>query len=276
MTAPRIIARLDVKNSNVIKGIQLEGLRVVGGPNELAKRYYAGGIDEIIYMDAVASLYGRNNLAEIVERTANDVYVPITVGGGVRSVDDARRMFHSGADKVAVNTAAVHRPELISEIAETFGSQAVVLSIEAKRMAPGEWSVFTDNGREPAGLDVVQWAQKGARLGAGEILLTSVDKEGMAQGFDVALTNVVSTAVSIPVIASGGMGAVDDAVDVIKNGRADAVAAAHVLHYGVLTLNEIRAGLRAAGVDVRPAPEGVDVRPAPEGADVRPAPEAAA
>ena len=212
MSNLRIIPRLDIKGSNLIKGIQLEGLRVLGDPQEFAIRYYQAGADELVYMDIVASLYGRNNLSDIIRRAAERVFIPITVGGGIRSVDDARHILRSGADKVAINTAAVARPELIGEVAQRFGSQAMVLSIEAKQVAPGKWEVYTDNGRERTGLDVIEWTQRGVELGAGEILLTSVDREGTRKGFDIELTRQVSAAVPVPVIASGGMGSIEGAL----------------------------------------------------------------
>ncbi len=251
MSNLRLIARLDVKGPNLIKGVHLEGLRKVGDPQAFARRYYADGIDEIIYMDIVASLYGRNNLTEIVEHTAKNVFIPITVGGGIRSVDDARALLRAGADKVAVNTAATKRPRVISELAERFGSQCVVLSIEAKRQANGSWEAYTDNGRERTGLEVVDWARRGAQLGAGEILLTSVDQEGTRKGFDVALTRRVSEAVTIPVIAGGGMGTVEHLIEVVSEGKADAVAMAHVLHFDVLPLSGIRRRAIADGLPVR-------------------------
>jgi cyclase len=254
VTPLRLIARLDIKGPNLIKGIHLEGLRVVGDPGVFARRYYAAGADELIYMDTVASLYGRNNLTEIVSRTAADVFIPMTVGGGVRSVDDVKTLLRAGADKVAVNTAAVKRPELISEIAHRFGSQCAVLSIEAKRSAAtGRWEAYTDNGREHTDLDAVEWAQRGVELGAGEILLTSVDQEGTAKGFDVALVAAVSDAVSVPVIASGGMGTLEHFVDVVRRGHADAVAIAKVLHYDVHTLAQMREAAAQAGFNVRHA-----------------------
>lgn len=250
MAGVRLIPRLDIKGPNLIKGVHLEGLRVVGDPQEYARRYYEAGADELLYMDMVASLYGRNNLSEIVERAAQDVFVPLTVGGGIRSVDDAQRLLRSGADKVAVNTAAVARPELISEIATRFGSQAMVVSIEAKAVDGRRWEVYTDCGREHTGLDVVEWAARAAALGAGELLVTSVDREGTRRGFDVALTRAVVEAVRIPVIASGGMGEVAHLVDVAAAG-ADAVAIADVLHWRRSTLEAIREGAAAAGVPVR-------------------------
>ena len=247
----RLIARLDIKGPNLIKGIHLEGLRVVGDPQAYAQRYYEQGADELIYMDTVASLYGRNNLTEIVRHAAQHVFVPMTVGGGVRSVDDVRTLLRAGADKVAINTAATKRPELINEVAHQFGSQCMVLSIEAKRSGPGRWEVFTDNGREHTGIDVLDWASRAVQLGAGEILLSSVDQEGTQKGFDVELTRAVADTVSIPVIASGGMGAAQHLVQVVQEGHADAVAMAHVLHYGKHTFRELRRHAAQAGIPVR-------------------------
>lgn len=254
MRNARLIARLDVKGENLIKGIHLEGLRVIGDPREHARRYYEAGADELIYIDIVASLYGRNNLSDIVSRTARDVFVPLTVGGGLRSIEDVRGMLRAGADKVAINTAAIQRPELVTEVARAFGSQCMVLGIEAKRSGPGKWEAFTDNGREFTGVDVVEWCRRGQELGAGEILLTSVDQEGTRKGFDVELIHAVSEAVSIPVIASGGMGTTDHMLDAFAQG-ADAVAMADVLHYSRLTLPEIRAAAGAAGLRVRTGAE---------------------
>lgn len=236
----RLIARLDIKGSNLIKGIHLEGLRVMGDPQVYAQKYYEAGADELIYMDAVASLYNRNNLREIIEKTAKNVFIPMTVGGGIRSVDDVRAILRAGADKVAINTAATQRPELIREVARRFGSQCMMLSIEAKQTGPGSWEAYTDNGREHTYKDAVSWAIEGERLGAGEILLTSVDREGTRKGFDVALVKAVSSKVSIPVIASGGMGTLDHLTQVVREGQADAVAMADVLHYQRLSFREIR------------------------------------
>jgi cyclase len=247
----RLIARLDIKGPNLIKGVHLEGLRVIGDPGEFARTYYAEGADELLYMDTVASLYGRNNLTDIVRRAARDVFIPMTVGGGVRSVEDAKSLLRAGADKVAVNTAAVRRPELITEIAERFGSQCTVLSIEAKRTGDGRWEAYTDNGREHTGLDPVEWAWRGVQLGAGEVLVTSVDCEGTGRGFDVELVRAVSNAVRVPVIASGGMGTVEHLVDVVRRGGADAVAMAKVLHYGELDLGAIRRAALDKGLNVR-------------------------
>ena len=241
MAGVRLIARLDIKGPNLIKGIHLEGLRVIGSPNEYAQRYYQQGADELIYLDIVASLYGRNNLSEIVTKAAENIFIPMTVGGGIRSVDDATALLRAGADKVAVNTAAIANPGLITDIARRFGSQCMVLSIEAKQVGPGRWEAYTDNGRERTGVDVVEWVRRGVALGAGEVLLTSVDREGTRKGFDVALVRAVTDAVSVPVIASGGMGTPEHLNDVVGMGHADAVAMADVLHYGRATIGEIRA-----------------------------------
>ncbi|HMX55991.1 MAG TPA: imidazole glycerol phosphate synthase cyclase subunit [Leptospiraceae bacterium] len=251
MSTIRLIGRLDIKGPNLIKGIHLEGLRVIGDPQEFARKYYEQGIDELVYMDIVASLYGRNSLHDIIRSAAHDVFVPLTVGGGIRSVDDAREILRAGADKVAINTAAVKRPDLIREIAHVFGSQCMVLSIEAKCQAKDRWEVYTDNGRERTGLDVVEWAKRAVGLGAGEILLTSVDQEGTRKGFDCDLVRAVSDSVSVPVIASGGMGTVEHLKQVVTDGHADAVAMADILHYNRSTLAEIRSSAAALGVSVR-------------------------
>lgn len=235
----RLIARLDIKAPNLIKGVRLEGLRVMGDPQEYALRYYEAGIDELLYMDIVASLYQRNNIFSILKRAAADIFVPLTVGGGIRTINDIKEALRCGADKVAVNTAATMRPEFIREAARRFGSQCVVLSIEAKRRKGGGWEAYRDNGREHTGLDVVAWARHGAQLGAGEILLTSVDQEGTRQGFDLELIRAVAGVVDIPVIASGGMGQPEHLAQAVACG-ADAVAVADMLHYGRASLDEIR------------------------------------
>jgi cyclase len=258
----RLIARLDVKGPNLVKGIHFEGLRKLGDPNQFAQRYYEAGIDEIIYIDIVASLYNRNSLLDIVERTTKQVFIPITVGGGIRSVEDTAQALRAGADKVAINTAAVKRPELISEIAKRFGSQCMVLSIEAKRKGSGSpmrtggkdgWEVYYDNGREHTGMDVIEWAKRGRDLGAGEILITSVDREGTGKGFDVDLVQQVADAVPLPIIAGGGMGDLDHLDAVVRAGKADAVAMANVLHYGKLTVPDVRKGALDRGLNVRRA-----------------------
>lgn len=247
----RLIARLDIKGPNLIKGIHLEGLRVIGSPAEHALRYYEQGIDELLYMDCVASLYGRNHLGDIVRSAAENIFVPMTVGGGIRSVDDATQILRAGADKVAVNTAAVANPQLITDIARRFGSQCMVLSIESKQVGPGRWEVYTDNGRERTGLDVIDWVKRGVSMGAGEILLTSVDREGTRKGFDIDLIRTASAEVSVPIIASGGMGSPQDMVAVARDGGADAVAMADILHYKRAAVGDIRAHARDAGLVVR-------------------------
>lgn len=246
----RLIARLDVKGSNLVKGIQLEGLRKLGNPNEFAKRYYDQGIDELIYIDIVASLYDRNNLTEIVKECTKDVFVPITVGGGIRTIDDVKNIFYSGADKIAINTAAIKNPDIISQVSDRYGSQCMVLSIQAKAVAKNKWEAYYDNGREHTGLDVVEWAKRGYELGAGEILLTSVDQEGSQKGFDISLIKAVSESVPIPVIAGGGFGVKDDFVNAV-NGGADAVALASALHYGKEAVREIKLYAKDQGINVR-------------------------
>ena len=250
----RLVARLDIKGANLIKGVHLEGLRVIGDPQDYARRYYEQGADEIIYIDAVASLYGRSKLTEIVRRAAHDIFVPLTVGGGVRSVEDVNDLLRAGADKVAINTAAVQRPQLISEVSRCFGSQCMVLSIEAKQRSPGHWEVYTDCGREQSGMDAVDWARRAVALGAGEVLVTSIDREGTRKGYDVDLTRAISDVVEVPVIASGGFGHDEHLIEVVQKGGADAVAVADALHYGRTTLFNIRAAARAAGIKMRQLP----------------------
>lgn len=246
----RLIARLDVKAPNLVKGIQLEGLRKMGDPNEFALKYYLQGADEIFYADIVASLYERNSLLDIIEKTTDNVFVPITVGGGLRTIDDVAAALRAGADKVSINTAAIKRPKIISEVAKRFGSQCMVLSIQAMRHS-NHWEAYYDNGREHSHLDVIEWAKRGEELGAGEILLISVDREGTAKGFDVDLIKAVTEVVSIPVIASGGMGKLTDIDPVIQEGHADAIAMAHVLHYNHLTIKDVRAHCLEQEIPVR-------------------------
>lgn len=250
MKKTRLIARLDVKGKNLIKGVHLEGLRIIGDPQEYARRYYEQGADELLYMDIVASLYGRSNLTDIVRRAAHDVFVPMTVGGGVRSIEDATDLLRAGADKVAINTAAVRRPKLIGEVSRRFGSQCMVLSIEAKRHVPGHWEVYTDCGRECTGVDALEWARKGVEMGAGEILVTSIDMEGTRKGFDLELIREIASSVNVPVIASGGYGQPSDLCAAVNAG-ADAVAVADALHYGRTTLGDMRAAAHSLGVGVR-------------------------
>lgn len=247
----RLIARLDIKGSNLIKSVNLEGIRVIGDPGEHARRYYAQGADELVFMDMVASLYGRNHLHDIVKAASEDIFVPITVGGGVRSVEDAETLLLAGADKVAVNTAATKNPQLISDIARRFGAQCMVLSIEAKQAGAGKWQVYTDCGRENSLLDALEWARQGVERGAGEILLTSIDREGTRRGFDLDLIRLISGAVSVPLIASGGFGKPSDIAAAVNEAHADAVAIADALHYGRMSLPEIRQGARDLGIPVR-------------------------
>lgn len=251
MSTIRLIARLDIKGENLIKGIHLEGLRVLGKPNSFALDYYDQGIDELIFMDCVASLYGRNQLNSIITEAASNIFVPITVGGGIRSVDDVANILRSGADKVAVNTAAIKNPKLITDITQKYGKQCLVLSIEAKEVGINQWEAYTDNGREKTGLNVLDWAVKGTQLGAGEILITSIDKEGTKKGFDINLISAVTSRVSVPVIASGGMGKPSDLVDVVKQGNADAIAMASVLHYKQFSLEQIRLAAQKENLDIR-------------------------
>lgn len=250
MAYVRLIARLDVKSPHLIKGVHLEGLRKVGDPQEFAQRYYAQGIDEIIYIDAVASLYERNTIVDLVRRTAADVFVPITVGGGVRSIDDARALLRSGADKIAVNTAAIKDPALIKNLAEEFGSQCVVLSVQAKRQGAG-WEAYTEQGREHSRRDALEWTSEGVDQGAGEVLLTSVDQEGTGSGFDIDLVRQVTNLVDVPVIASGGLGRPEHLKAVVADAGASAVAVAQVLHWNKIGLNELRDQAIGAGVPLR-------------------------
>tara|TARA_B100001248_G_C27343000_1_gene437284 strand:- start:224 stop:985 length:762 start_codon:yes stop_codon:yes gene_type:complete len=240
MHKKRIIARLDVKNEFVIKGIHLEGLRKVGDPNELAKKYYHDGVDEIIFMDAVAAYYDRNSLTEIIERACKDVFVPITVGGGIRRIEDIQIALNAGADKTAINTKAVKDPNFIKEAAKIFGSQCIVSSIDVLKVDDDKWEVYTDNGREPAGVDAVDWAKKVQDLGAGEIMLTSINKEGTKKGFDIELNNKISQTVNIPIISSGGAGKSDDVADLLEKSGVDAVALASLLHYKIESVKTLK------------------------------------
>lgn len=247
----RLIARLDIKNEFVIKGIHLEGLRKVGDPIEFALKYYQEGIDEIVFMDAVASLYDRNNLFHVIEEACKQVFVPITIGGGIRSIEDIEKSLLAGADKVTINTAAVKNPALIKEAALKYGSQCIVASIEAKKSATG-WEAYTDNGRERTGLDVLEWAQKLEGLGVGEIILTSVDMEGTKKGFDISLVEEVSKITTVPIIVSGGMGEKADITKLSNKVIPSAIACASVLHYNLLSVSEIKNFMNENSLDVRP------------------------
>ena len=250
-TALRLIARLDIKGANLIKGIHLEGLRVVGDPQIHAAKYYQDGADEIVYMDTVASLYGRNNLVDVVSRATEHVFVPITVGGGIRSVEDARTLLRAGADKIAINTAAIKDPKLISQLSDVWGSSTIVLSIEAKKTGDNKWEAYTDNGRERTGLDVAQWAETGAKLGAGEIFVTSVDQEGTRKGFDCELVAEITKRVEIPVIASGGFGSLDHLSQLVKTSKPTWVAIADSLHYNRYSFEQIRSFCLANSISTR-------------------------
>ena len=250
-TALRLIARLDIKGANLIKGIHLEGLRVVGDPQIHAAKYYQDGADEIVYMDTVASLYGRNNLVDVVSRATEHVFVPITVGGGIRSVEDARTLLRAGADKVAINTAAIKDPKLIRQLSDVWGSSTIVLSIEAKKTGDNKWEAYTDNGRERTGLDVAQWAETGAKLGAGEIFVTSVDQEGTRKGFDCELVAEITKRVEIPVIASGGFGSLDHLSQLVKTSKPTGVAIADSLHYNRYSFEQIRSFCLANSISTR-------------------------
>jgi cyclase len=252
MLAKRIIPCLDVTAGRVVKGINFVDLRDAGDPVELAERYNSQGADELVFLDITASSDAREIMADLVARTARKVFIPLTVGGGIRTVADARKIILSGADKVSINTAAVHRPELIRELSQEFGAQAVVLAIDARRASPGKWNVFTKGGRHDERIDAIAWAQQGEALGVGEILLTSMDTDGVQTGFDCALTLAVVRATTVPVVASGGAGQPGDFVDVLTNGCADAALAASVFHYGKYTVGDLKHALQQANVPVRP------------------------
>ena len=248
MLAKRIIACLDVADGRVVKGVNFLELRDAGDPVELAARYNAEGIDELVFLDVAATNENRNTMIDLVTRTAREVFIPLTVGGGIRTVDDARKVLHAGADKVSVNSAAVWRPELICELSQEFGSQAVVLAIDARR-DDQIWRVFAKGGRQAEQLNAIEWAQQGERLGAGEILLTSMDADGVQNGFDQLLTKAVRDAVNIPVIASGGAGKVEHFAEILVD--ADAALAASVFHFGSLTISDVKKAVAKTGIAVR-------------------------
>jgi imidazole glycerol-phosphate synthase subunit HisF len=233
----RIIPRLDIKGPNVVKGVHLEGLRVLGSPDRFARHYYENGADELFYMDTVASLYGRNSLDDIIEKTAAEIFIPLTVGGGIREVEDVRRVLRAGADKVAINTAAIQRPDFIREASRTFGSSTIVISIEAIRHSAGKYEAYCDYGRESTGIDAIDWARKATDLGAGELVVTSINQEGTGKGFDIELTAEIADAVPIPVIAHGGGGNAEHVFDVFDTAHAQAVCLASLLHYNVVRDN---------------------------------------
>ena len=253
MRVARVIPCLDVTNGRVVKGINFVGLRDAGDPVELAAKYDLEGADELVFLDITASSDGRDTMVDVVYRTAEQVFIPFTVGGGIRTADDARTMLRAGADKVSVNTAAVQRPALLSEIAAEFGAQCCVCAIDAKRRVDGSgFEVYLHGGRTPTGIDAISWAQDAARLGAGEILLTSMDRDGTKEGFDLELTRLVADAVGVPVIASGGVGALEHLAAGITQGHATGVLAASIFHFGEHTIGAAKAAMAAAGVQVRP------------------------
>ncbi|MCK9986728.1 MAG: imidazole glycerol-phosphate synthase subunit HisF [Azoarcus sp.] len=251
MLAKRIIPCLDVNAGRVVKGVNFVELRDAGDPVEIARRYDEQGADEITFLDITASSDARDTIIHVVEQVAEQVFIPLTVGGGVRTVEDVRRLLNAGADKVSINTAAVNNPQVVADAAGKVGSQCIVVAIDAKQTAPGKWEVFTHGGRNNTGLDAIEWAKKVAALGAGEILLTSMDRDGTKIGFDLALTRAVSDAVPIPVIASGGVGTLEHLAEGVSEGRADAVLAASIFHFGQHTVREAKELMRSRGIEVR-------------------------
>ena len=249
--AKRIIPCLDVDNGRVVKGVKFVNIRDAGDPVEIARRYDQQGADEITFLDITASSDNRETIVHVVEQVAEQVFIPLTVGGGIRAVSDVRRMLNAGADKVGINTAAVARPDFVKEAADHFGAQALVVAVDAKQVAPGRWEVFTHGGRRPTGLDAVEWAVRMAAYGAGEILLTSMDRDGTRDGFDLPLTRAVADAVPVPVIASGGVGTLDHLADGVLTGGADAVLAASIFHFGEYTVGDAKRRMAERGIEVR-------------------------
>lgn len=253
--AKRIIPCLDVENGRVVKGVQFVDIRDAGDPVEVAKRYDEQGADEITFLDITATHEGRDTMVHTVEQMASQVFIPLTVGGGIRTCDDIRTMLNAGADKVSINSAAVFNPEFVREAAERFGSQCIVVAIDAKKVSaegePNRWEIFTHGGRKPTGIDAVEWAKKMVELGAGEILLTSMDQDGVKNGYDLGVTRAIAEAVSVPVIASGGVGNLDHLVDGVVEGKADAVLAASIFHFGEYSIPEAKQYMRERGVEVR-------------------------
>ena len=256
MLTVRVIPCLDVKDGRVVKGVNFVDLRDAGDPVEQAKVYDAAGADELTFLDITASSDNRDTLFDVVSRTAEVAFMPLTVGGGVRKVDDIRKLLLAGADKVSINTAAVKRPEFVKEAAERFGSQCITVAIDAKSVAPDRWEIFTHGGREATGIDAVAFAEQVVSLGAGEILLTSMDRDGTKAGFNLPLTRAIADAVSVPVVASGGVGTLDHMVEGVTEGHASAVLAASIFHFGEFSIAEVKAHMAAAGVPVRPVDGG--------------------
>lgn len=251
MHTKRIIPCLDVKNARVVKGTNFVELNDAGNPTELSKYYDEQGADEIVFLDITASIGEKKAIPEILNETATEIFIPLTAGGGINTIEDIRIALNAGADKISVNSAAVKNPQLIAEAAKAFGNQCVVLAIDAKKTAENKWGVYVHGGRTLTGLDAIEWAKKGVELGAGEILLTSMDSDGTNKGYDIELTKAVSEAVSVPVIASGGAGELEDFYEVLTNGKADAVLAASVFHYKKFTIHEVKTYLKSRGVEVR-------------------------
>ncbi|MDH5229084.1 MAG: imidazole glycerol phosphate synthase subunit HisF [Gammaproteobacteria bacterium] len=253
--AKRIIPCLDVDNGRVVKGVQFVDIRDAGDPIEVARRYDEQGADEITFLDITASAHDRETMVHVVEAVASQVFIPLTVGGGIRTVDDVRRMLNAGADKVSINTAAVFNPDFVREASEKFGAQCIVVAIDAKRVSAENeaprWEIFTHGGRKPTGIDAIEWAKKMVQLGAGEILLTSMDRDGTREGFDLALTRAISDAVTVPVIASGGVGSLQHLAAGVTEGKADAVLAASIFHFGEHTVAQAKAVMAQAGIEVR-------------------------
>ena len=255
MLKARIIPCLDVKDGRTVKGVNFVDLIDAGDPVEQAKFYDSQGADELTFLDITATHENRDTIFDVVNRTAEQCFMPLTVGGGIRQVEDIRKMLLAGADKVSINTAAVHRPEFVGEAAEKFGAQCIVVAIDAKSTGPDKWEIFTHGGREPTGIDAIEWAKRMAGLGAGEILLTSMDRDGTRSGFDIELTRTLADAVNVPVIASGGVGTLDHLVAGVRDGHASAVLAASIFHFGEFSIPEAKAHMAAAGVAVRPVEE---------------------
>lgn len=251
MSAIRIIPRLDIKGPNVVKGVHLEGLRVVGSPKELAFKYYKDGADEIIFMDIVASLYGRNIDFDLLASASEGIFIPITVGGGIRTIGDINNVMRAGADKVAINTYAVSHPKFLKEVVKIFGAQCIVLSVEAKTIGEGKWEAYTDGGREKTGKDAIEWIKEALAMGVGEILVTSIDRDGARKGYDLELIETVTSFCNVPVIAHGGAGTPGSILEVIAKGKADAACASSIFHYNDFSIRDVKKELRKHKIDVR-------------------------